>query len=32
MEIGEIKGERRTVTATVGAGEAVERTVDLDAP
>jgi hypothetical protein len=32
VEVSEIKGERRTVNATVGAGETVERTVDLDAP
>ena len=32
VEVSEIKGERRTVNATVGAGETVERTVGLDAP
>jgi len=32
VEINEIKGEKRTVTVAVGAGETVERTVDLDPP
>ncbi len=32
VEIQEIKGEKRTATVAVGAGETVERTVDLDAP
>lgn len=31
VEIGEIRGERRTVEVTVGKGETVEQTVDLDA-
>jgi hypothetical protein len=31
VEVSEIKGEKRTVTVTVGAGGTVEETVDLDA-
>jgi Ca-activated chloride channel family protein len=31
VEVNEIRGEKRTVSVTVGAGETVVRTVDLDA-